>query len=130
MHCVVWSVLALWSPNDYLSDIKCLSVAGRRATLHPPQSQESAKYILREPLLMLLGCEVVKDVFDLESANAFVQADERVRRSNVSVVFGNLILENEMITKRIPCQIGDHAMILVQIVAIVSEDDIRRHLML
>ena len=49
------------------------------------------------------------------------QGEEEIRRSEI----GDLVFEDEMIAERVPSQIGNCAMILVQIKAIVCEYKIR-----
>jgi len=53
-----------------------------------------------------------------------VESDEKVWSPEVTVVFGNLVLENEVVAERIPRQFGDESMVLVQIVAIVRKNQV------
>ena len=59
-----------------------------------------------------------------------VEVDEEVRRAQVAVVLRDLVLEDQMVAKRVPGQLRDEAMILVQIAAPVREDQVRGDLAL
>lgn len=62
----------------------------------------------------------------LSLAERLVEFHEQVRISEVAVVFGNLVLQDYVVTPRIPGKFADQTMILVKIVPIMSEDEIRR----
>ena len=57
---------------------------------------------------------------------ASIQRHEAVRRPEIAVVLGNLVLQDQVVAERIPRQIGDQPMILMPILAIVGEDQVGR----
>src|SRR5439155_21409574 len=58
------------------------------------------------------------------------QRDKAVRRSEIAIELGNLVLEDEMIPKSIPGQIRQQAVILVPVVSRVRQDQVGIHLTL
>jgi hypothetical protein len=58
-------------------------------------------------------------------AKCFIQAHEEIGRSEIAVILGNFVLEDQMIAESIPRKFRYQAMVLMQISAIVSEDEIR-----
>ena len=62
---------------------------------------------------------------DLAPAGGLVQRHEAVRRAEIAIVLGNLVLQDQVVAERIPGQIGDQPMVLMPIVAIVREDQVR-----
>ena len=57
-------------------------------------------------------------------ASAIVEMDEDVGGAQVAVVLGNLVLEDEMVAKRVPGELRCESVILVPIVAVVREDQV------
>src|SRR5689334_6922087 len=54
-----------------------------------------------------------------------LEARKDVGPSKVAVVLGDLVFENEMAPERVPRELRNHSMVLVQIVLVVREDQIR-----
>src|SRR5688572_25110953 len=71
-----------------------------------------------------LARKVLSEKLELAAHELLVQRDEEVRRSQVTVVFRYLVLEDEMIPEGVPSELAGESMILVQIVSRVREDDI------
>ena len=57
-------------------------------------------------------------------SGALAQRYVQIRAAEISVPFGNLVFENQLVPESIPCEVGDHSMILVPVVARVSENDV------
>src|SRR5262245_21672728 len=93
-----------------------------RVALHTPHAHERAKQIFREPSLLPLAREAGEDGLDLTPAQPLVERDEEVRNTEIAVVLGYLVLQNEVISERVPGQLRDQAVVLVEIVAMVSQD--------
>jgi hypothetical protein len=79
---------------------------------------------------MFLGLEESQDRLDLTPARRFIQWDKRVGRPHVTVIFRDFVFKDQMVTKRVPRELADYPMILVQIVPVMGEDDIGRHSLL
>ena len=73
---------------------------------------------------------VSQDILDLPLTTFIIKRDKNVRPSEVTIIFGDLVFEDKMVAEGVPGQLGNEAMILVEVVTIVSEDDIRRLLCL
>jgi len=56
--------------------------------------------------------------------NFIFERDEGVRLGQVSIELGNFVFENQMIAKGVPGEIGKNAMILMPIIAEMSEDQV------
>ena len=102
-----------------------LGVTARSVAFHAPQSHEREKCILPKPVLVLLGLKRFQDVPNLLLAQLGFERHEQIRLAEVAVVFRNFVLKYEMIPKRVPGQFRQQAMVLVRVVAIVSENKIR-----
>ena len=61
---------------------------------------------------------------DLGLAVAIAQWNIKSRATEIPVVFGNLIFQNQVIAKRVPGQFVDETMILVQIMTVVCQNNI------
>ena len=57
-----------------------------------------------------------------------VEMDEQVRSPEVAVVLRNLVLEDQVVTERVPGQLARQAVILMEVAALVGEDHVRRDL--
>ena len=77
-------------------------------------------------MAMFLRPETCEDRLDLAPTRSFIQLDERIRGPYVAVVLRDLVFKNQMATKGVPCQFTNQPVILVQVVAVVSEDKIWR----
>ena len=88
------------------------------------------KQVLREPAPVELRREVREDQPDLPCCDLLRQVDERIGRADVPVVLRDLVLEDQVVAERVPRQLGDEAMVLVQIGALVREDQVGRHVSL
>ena len=55
---------------------------------------------------------------------------EQIGLSEVAVVFRDFVFQNQFAPKSIPGQIGNQAMVLVPVIAVVSQDDVRRKTLL
>ena len=54
----------------------------------------------------------------------------RFGRTEIAVVLGNLVLEDQVVAPRVPRQLASQPVVLVQVVALMSEDQVRRELRL
>jgi hypothetical protein len=73
-----------------------------------------------------LGLETVEDAPDFSRDDNIVQENKEIGITEIPVKFWNLILQNQMISKCIPRQLRDQPMILMQVISIMRENDIRR----
>ena len=67
-------------------------------------------------------CARISSTF--RAAISSVRWHERIGRADVPVVLRDLVLEDQVVAERVPRQLGDEAMVLVQIGALVREDQV------
>src|SRR6266403_5582247 len=103
--------------EDDLAAVEGFRVLFGSPGLHATDSQESLKRIRREPVVVPLGLEAIHDEADLLLAGRLIQMHEEIRKAEVAVVFQNLVLKDQVIPKRVPGQVRDETVILMEIVA-------------
>ena len=75
-------------------------------------------------MLALLARERREDQFDLLARQLLGDGDEDVRRTEVAVVLRDLVLEDQVVAERVPRELADEAVILVEVMPRVREDQI------
>src|SRR5688572_30124246 len=100
-----------------------LRVAARR--LHPAKSHEPAKELVVEPVLAVLARIVVAENPKLLLDQRLAKRDEDVWRPETTLGLGDLVLEDEVVAKRVPGELAGEPVILVEIAAGVGEDEVR-----
>src|SRR6185503_15479699 len=81
-----------------------------------------------EPALSALALERVENVAHLPPADLVVQVNEQVRRAEVSVELRDLVLEDHVVPKRLPGELRDQPVILMPILPVMGEDEVRGRL--
>src|SRR5271154_2019662 len=66
----------------------------------------------------------------LALAQGIVQFHEEIWRAEVAVVLWYLVLQDQMVAPCVPGQFADQTMILMEIVPVMSKDEVRRNLCL
>ena len=79
---------------------------------------------------IFLGLEVLQNSLDFLLAGRLIQMYEEIGGAQIAVILWNFILQDQVISKRIPGQLAHKAMILVQVVAAVGEDDVWGYILL
>jgi len=105
--------------------VEAFGIPTRRITLHPAYAHQAKKGLTLEPAFRLLRLKRHKQIIDFCSVLFGVQWYKKIWPPKIPIIFRNLILENQMIPKRIPRKTGDLPMILVCVTTPMSEDDIR-----
>src|SRR5262249_36477447 len=54
------------------------------------------------------------------------EVDEEIRRSQVPLVLGDLVLEDQVVAERVPGELGHQPVVLVEIFATVGQDEVGR----
>ena len=67
---------------------------------------------------------VLPDNAELLLHHGLLEWDEDVWRSEIAVVLGDLVLEDEVVAKRVPGELAGEAVVLVEILAGMSEDEV------
>src|SRR5262245_37973649 len=76
-------------------------------------------------MLVALAAERRLEVFDLAVNRATVEGHETVRRSKIAVVLRDLVFENPVIPPGIPGEIRKYPMVLVAVLPVVRQNQIR-----
>src|SRR6266404_782302 len=119
--------LAPLTLGDELSTVKRFRVFLRRPGLDATDPHQRHEGVGGEPVLVPLALKAVHQQLDLLQACGLIQVHEHVGRPNVTVVFHDFVFEDQVIAVGVPRQFRHEAMVLVQIVSVVREDDVRRY---
>src|SRR5690606_19829184 len=119
-----------WSPsffftsklNNNLSTIKTLCVSGCR--LHSTQPKYRHKSLLIEPMLGTLRIIAIHELAHLTFHVPLIENNKERRTTCIAIVLRNLIFQDQMVSKCIPCELREQAMVLVQVMLIVREDEV------
>lgn len=110
--------------------METLRKPGGAPALDTAQTHQASKQIFAEPVQRALTGEVPDQVIALLRYISFAEGHEEIGMAEIAVVLGDLIFENEMIAEGVPGQLGQHPMVLVAVMAMVGENDIRGNLQL
>src|SRR5215469_2120744 len=110
--------------HDRLAAIKAFSKSAFGLCFHPPDSKNGAKRIFGKPWLAGLGVERTQNVRDLTLAKRLIETHEEIGCSPIAIVLRNFIFEDQVIPEGVPRQLRNQPVILMEIVAMVSEDEI------
>jgi hypothetical protein len=80
-------------------------------------------------MLVPLRLEGVHDRADFFSGEFHFKRNKHARLAEISVIFGNLVLQNQVIPECVPGRFGYESMILMRVVAVMRENQIRRELL-
>jgi hypothetical protein len=98
--------------------------------LDSAEPQQSLEHAGIKPRLFPLRGKVRQQVLDFLASDGFGKRDKKVRGAEIAFVFCDFVFENQVIAKGVPSQLSKQAMILVQIFAAMSEDQIGLHFVL
>ena len=77
-----------------------------------------------------LCSKMLHQQFDFSSSNLVIQVDKKIGQAEIAIELRNFVFKNEMIAKRVPCELANQPVVLVQVCASVSENDVWRRLTL
>jgi hypothetical protein len=113
--------------QHHFPTVKCLGVSARCVTLHSAQAHQGTKGFLSKPSLGLLRLERVHDVANLLFEELGLERHEDIRLAQITVIFRDFIFEDQVVTKGVPSQFRDQAVILMRVFTVVSENEVRRN---
>src|SRR4051794_11485165 len=87
--------------------------------------KQTPKQLLRKRLFVSLGPEIAHQRLNLFSASPLRQGHKKVGRTEIRVILGDFVFEDEMVPESVPGKFADHAVILMKIVAEMGKDEIR-----
>src|ERR1035437_1017618 len=108
--------------------MKCLRMTRGASRFHSAQSHEPHECLWREPMPGPLGRETRHQPAHFRLGYTLRDWNEEIRMAEIAVVLGNFEFQNATVAERIPGQFGDHAMVLVPIVSLMSENQVGRSL--
>src|SRR5512132_589415 len=124
-------VFSRWSDfvgsQDRLSTVEAFGQSRRRIRLQATKTQRRHEQISCEPALAALTPVTGKNDVDLPLADRFRQRREQPGRSEVTVVFRNLVFQDEVVAERVPGQLRNRAVVLVQVLPVMREHEVRKY---
>src|SRR5262245_55457272 len=90
-----------------------------------PNAHEAVKGIRSKPRSRRLRRKVPEQELHLTVGLCTPQRDVKVRISEITLVLRNFVLEDEVVSERVPLELGYDAMVLVEILGTVREDQVR-----
>lgn len=79
---------------------------GARAST-PPEPEQREERIFRKPVPFPLGAKMGEQMPDLAVSDRRIQLEKDVGGPKIAIIFGNFILQDQVISKGVPGQIGD-----------------------
>jgi hypothetical protein len=110
---------------DHLSTIESLRVFSRSFGFYAPNSKGRHESIGCKPIPVPLTPKGVHHEVNFLLANLFIQMNKEIRGTEVAVVFYDFIFKDEMVSESIPGKFRDQPVILVQIMTIMSKNNVR-----
>jgi hypothetical protein len=110
--------------QEHLATVERLGKSGGRSGLDAPNPHQPLEKVLGKPRLSPLRRKVAQQQLTLSPANRGGERKEYIGRPQVGVKFRDLVFQDEVMTERIPGEIANQAVILVQIVAEVGENQV------
>ena len=110
--------------ENHFSPVECFGVLRRGDGLDAADAEQRIEQIFSEPVFVTLRNKTLLDMVSLLSANSLVEVYEYIRGSEITVIFRNLVFENHVISERIPGELRNESMILMEIIPKVRKDEI------
>jgi len=92
---------------------------------HAAKPHERAEEVFGKPLTPMLRGKVLMKMLHFASDKILAQLDENAWLAKIAIKLRNLELENQVISKGIPCELGHETVILMRITSIMREDQVR-----
>src|SRR5258706_9714548 len=89
------------------------------------QSQNRGKNIFGEPVLAFLAFEALHDGSDFLAGDRLAQGYKQVGCPKISIVFDDFVFQDQVVPERVPGQLGNQPVVLVEVIAIMRQDEIR-----
>ena len=113
------------SPEEELPCVETLGEPARGSSLDASKAHQTEERFLVEPESIGLRGEPIEHGPDLAPSEIVLQPNEHVGPAEISVVLGDLVLEDQVVTEGVPGQVGDRAVVLMSIVSVMREYEIR-----
>src|SRR5450755_3837907 len=94
---------AAYPSQNHFSAIKSFGILFFSVRFHAAQTKNGAQSIFGQPVFLGLALENVENVLNLPADYGLAQVNEQVGLSQISVVFRDLVFQNEFAPECIPC---------------------------
>ena len=113
-------------PRRHMTSLRTWNAsAAVAAGLDAAHGHQPGERLGPEPVLVVLGAEVLHDQLDLAFGDGLGGAStNRFGLAEVALVLRDLVLGDEVVAERVPRQLGDRAVVLVLVVAVVAQHDV------
>src|SRR5579883_3148468 len=111
--------------DDRLAAIERFGEAARRVAADAAQPQQGQEGVGGEPCARPLAREMLEQRRHLAPGKLRAQGGEQVGVAEIAVIFDDLVLPDEMVAEGVVGELGDQAMVLMQIIAVMREDQRR-----
>ena len=110
------SVLLSFSsaPEEQLPTVESLGEPRWRGGLDAAQPQQAVEEVFGKPLLVSLRCEIAHQASHLSPGDRLRQGNKKIRRTQVGVVLGNFIFQNEVLPECVPGEVADQTVVLMK----------------
>ena len=98
----------------------------RCVRFEPAQPQNRKESILGKPVFMFLACETLDDILNFFATDRITQMNEKIGRPDISIVLDDFVFQDEVIPECVPSQLRYKAVVLMEVLAIMCQDEIRR----
>src|SRR5581483_996837 len=125
---LLFDIFSSFSPGcsqHQLAAVKSFGVSARRIRLHAAKPHQRHKGLFPEPAAAVLRLKRFQNRAHLLAAHGIGQRYEEVRSAHVAVIFRDLVFENHVVAKGAPGDLGEQPVILVSVLPVVSEDQVR-----
>src|SRR5712691_2848535 len=104
--------------------MKALGESAWSMGLDATKPLQGQKGLRGKPMLFPLRRKRATNIAGFALTGIAIQPYEKVRRSQIAIVLWNFVFQDEMVAKRIPRQFADDPVILVEVVTVMSKNQI------
>jgi hypothetical protein len=125
-HAILGCAFCLVDSQYQLPGVKSLSETAGRIAFHSAHAHQPKKSLRIEPALASLRLKGFHKETDFVFVDVFFEGHEEIWLAQIAIVFRDFIFQDQVVAERVPRQFRNESMILVRVVAVVSENYIRR----
>src|SRR5260221_13492676 len=111
--------------QNHLPAIESFGPAGGRDTFDSPDPMHRLESVAGKPVSGRLGLKVLHQQFDFTCTELLRDWHEHIGLAKVAIVLKYFVFKNQMISERVPSQVRQDPMVLMAVIAVMGEDNIR-----
>src|ERR1700738_2946350 len=115
------------SSQHRFAAVESFGITAWSIALHSSQPHKRKKCFLLKPAFAMLRLKCIHNAMNFLLAGLYLKRNEHAGLSQGSVIFRNLVFQNQMISERMPSQFGNQAVILMRVIPIVTKNEVRGH---